>query len=47
MVSSKHKGNKWIHPGYEAQKFMDEALEWASNVFDKEILPSILEGFTK
>jgi len=46
-VSSKHRGSKWIHPGLEAEKLMDQALEWASNTFDKEILPSILESFDK
>lgn len=47
VVSSKHKGSKWIHPGLEAKKFMDEALEWASDIWDKEILPAILERFDK
>lgn len=47
IASSKHEGSKWIHPGLEARKFMDESLEWASNIFDKEILPAILEQFSK
>ena len=46
-VSSKHKGQKWLHPGLEPKNLMDEALEWSSNIFDKEILPAILERFGK
>ncbi len=45
VVSSKHKGSKWIHPGREASKFMDEALSWAEEKFDSEILPQIMEKF--
>jgi hypothetical protein len=47
VVSSKHKGSKWIHPGSDGKKFMDEALEWAEKIFNDEILPSILEKYTK
>lgn len=47
VASSKHEGSKWIHPGLKAHKFMDEALSWAEGVFDKEILPAILESFKK
>jgi hypothetical protein len=46
-VSSKMKGSKWIHPGIEPKKFMDEALEWAEKVFNDEILPSILDRYSK
>ena len=45
VVSSKHKGSKWIHPGFEPKKFMDEALKWAEKIFNDEILPSILEKY--
>lgn len=47
VASSKHAGQKWIHPGMEGKKFMDEALEWAEQVFDKEILPAIMERYNK
>lgn len=47
VVSSKHRGSKWIHPGFEPKKFMDEALEWAEKIFNDEIMPSILEKYTK
>jgi hypothetical protein len=35
--------DKWIHPGTEAKKFMDKALEWAEDHFEREILPMILD----
>ncbi len=47
VVSSKHKGSKWIHPGLEPKKFMDEALEWAEKIFNDEIMPSIMEKYAK
>jgi hypothetical protein len=47
VASTKHEGSKWIHPGMEGKKFMDEALEWAEKIFNDEILPSILEKYTK
>jgi hypothetical protein len=42
-VSSKQKGSgKWVHPGLEGKKLMDEAAAWALNEFDKTIAPAIL-----
>lgn len=45
MVSSKHKGTKWIHPGLDGEKFFEQAYEWATQTFEKEILPKIYEKF--
>lgn len=45
VVSSKHAGSKWMHPGLEAQNLMDEAFEWAMKTWDNEILPAIMEKF--
>jgi len=45
MVSDKHKGNKWIHPGREAEKFFEQALQWADRVWETEVLPDILRRF--
>jgi hypothetical protein len=33
---------KWIHPGYDAQKFFDKAMEWALNEWETNVLPQIL-----
>lgn len=35
--------DKFIHPGLEAKKFMDKALTWAEEIFDREILPELLK----
>lgn len=45
IVSSKHKGTgRWVHPGFEAKKFLDEAYEWAMREWNQNILPQILRG---
>lgn len=42
-MSVKQKGTgMWVHPGYAAQKFLDEAFEWAQNKWNNEILPDLL-----
>lgn len=46
-VSSKHEGSKWIHPGLEGEKILDQALAWAEKTFESEILPQIYERFGK
>ena len=44
IVSSRHKeAGRWNHPGIEARKFFEEALEWARREFDTNIAPKILE----
>ena len=44
-ASAKHSGQKWKHPGLEPLKFFDEAAEFASNEWEKNILPSLLKEF--
>lgn len=34
--------DKWIHPGLDAKKFMDKALEEAMAIWENEILPQVL-----
>lgn len=43
-VSSK-QGDKWKHPGLDAKKFMDKALEWAIKEWEDKILPEILKKY--
>jgi len=44
MVSSKMKGSgRWVHPGIEAKKFMDEAFVWAVEHWEKEIAPGVID----
>lgn len=43
VASSKHKGTgRWIHPGLEAKKFLDEAAKWALEEFENRIRNQIL-----
>lgn len=48
IVSSKHKGTgKWVHPGIEARKFLDEAYIWALQKWEHEVAPEVLDAITK
>ena len=43
VVSSKHKAeNRWVHPGLEARKFMDEAAIWAVSQWEEKIKNEVL-----
>lgn len=42
VVSSKHKGIKWEHPGLEGTHFFEEAEKWAEDQWTQNILPDIL-----
>lgn len=43
-VTDGPKGSdKFFHPGLDAKKFMDKALEWAEQTFEREILPELLK----
>lgn len=44
IVSSKHKGTgRWVHPGFEPKKFLQEGYEWALKEWNDKILPQIME----
>lgn len=45
VVSSKHKGTKWEHPGIEGTHFFEEAETWAKQQWDTHIVPDILRKF--
>ena len=46
VVSEKQKADgKWMHPGRDASKFMDRALDWAMRTFENEMLPAILAKY--
>lgn len=48
IVSSKDRGTgKWIYPGLEARKFLDEAVEWASKEFEEKIKDKIFISIQK
>ncbi len=44
-ASASQQGQKWLHPGLEPMKFLDEAAKWAQDEWDKNILPKILQEF--
>lgn len=42
IASSKHQGTgRWIHPGLEAKRFLDEAASWAKQLWSEEISKKI------
>lgn len=45
VSASPASADKWIHPGLTAKKFLDRAEVWALDVFEKEILPEILDKY--
>lgn len=45
VASSKHRGSgKWVHPGLEPRKFMDETAEWSLKIWE-QMVPEILKAF--
>jgi hypothetical protein len=39
--------DKWIHPGLEAKKYLDKALEWAEQRWEQDILPTIIDKWSR
>ncbi len=37
---------KWIHPGYDAKKFLDKAQTFAEKIWEEQMLPQILSKYT-
>jgi hypothetical protein len=35
--------DKWMHPGFDAKKFMDTAFDWGVETFEREIMPELLK----
>lgn len=46
-VSDHHKGTKWIHPGRDAEHFFEQALQWAEEQWERDILPQVLDKYGK
>jgi hypothetical protein len=38
---------KWVHPGYDAKKYLDKAADWAMNEWEQSILPEVLSKWNK
>jgi hypothetical protein len=43
VSSGPASANKWIHPGLDAKKFLDRALEWAMKEWEDKILPEVMK----
>lgn len=39
------QGDKWIHPGLEAKKYLDKAFDWAMKEWETNILPDIMKKY--
>jgi hypothetical protein len=44
VASSKHAGERWIHPGLEEKHFFEKVAEWSVREFERIIWPSILDS---
>lgn len=48
VVSSKHRGTgRWVHPGLEPRKFMDDAFSWALAQWEEKVKPRVLEEIVR
>jgi hypothetical protein len=46
VISEKSKADgKWMHPGMVGYKLMDKSLDWAFDLWEREILPDIMKKF--
>jgi hypothetical protein len=46
VISEKSKAEgKWVHPGMVGYKLMDKSLDWAFDLWEREILPDIIKKF--
>lgn len=43
VSSGPGSAGKWHHPGLEAKKFLDRAVEWAAKEWEEKILPEVLK----
>lgn len=44
-ISSNSKPDSWIHPGTEKKEFMDKALQFMEEVWERDMLPEILNKY--
>lgn len=47
IASSKHRGQgRWVHPGLEAKKFLDEAAKWALEEWETKMRDQVLKSIS-
>jgi hypothetical protein len=44
VISDKHRGKAWMHPGLEGMLFFPEAAKWSEDQWNNRLLPEILES---
>lgn len=45
VISEKHRGSKWEHPGRPGEKILDEAYKWVEETWRKDILPELKKKY--
>jgi very-short-patch-repair endonuclease len=45
ISESMRSDGRWVHPGSQGVKIIDQAFSWAEQIWESEILPSVLESF--
>lgn len=46
VASEKHAADgRWVHPGSQGHNLMDLAAEWALDVWERDVMPEILERY--
>lgn len=48
VITEKHREeNKWVHPGMEGKKILDQAFSWAESEWNNVILSEVLSKYDK
>lgn len=45
VISEKHKGSKWEHPGRPGEKILEDVYRWVEDTWRKDILPSLKDKY--
>jgi len=44
VASSKHRGQgRWVHPGMEGVKILDQVHDWLSKTWETEVMPRVMQ----
>jgi hypothetical protein len=46
-ISSKHRGEKWEHPGRKGEEILDETLKYVREVWERELFPELKNKYAK
>lgn len=45
VISEKHRGTKWMHPGKKAEKILEETHQWIQETWKNELLPALRKKY--